>query len=397
MPNLVSISRVKSVLTAAFVIFTGGLLLASNSSSLLAENAQTADEAQEDQRAFLPYLERVLPFDQWPECPPEQHDPNEWHSLVDRESQCHYNHEHKDDPHLLDDVFGTQVYEWAGGSVSYPWQTGDGHGENEHKHETYGWIVLRDMPPEASESEDGIVSGTDTGFIKHFRMQGHFDLHAMGAPTRFHSAYIEVMVCYKARPDDCGIARFGGHVDYGELRVDGNWIPLPDDPDEYDGVDPPAVPEKDYDNLIDKRAHSTEDNRVGWIGRFIHFGGEVTPVSYAGPNHRTMDAFGPINPDNIHEVILTDPAVYNNSTHGLDFFVMRMRDWMADENGRINWFGYATRYGLEANPACTEPGLDCVPVSFENVPAMRGIFIQPREIKEYDTSPPGVSWIEYPN
>lgn len=386
------------VIVALVALFLVTLLVASRRTARTAPNADPMlQSGAGETQIFLPYLTRVLPREEWPKCPDELHDPTEWHSLENKQEQCHYDHEHKENPHQLDDIFGTQFYEWAGGSISYPWQTGDGHGENEHKHESYGWIVLRDLPPSASDSEDGSSEGKDTGFIKHFRMQGHFDLNTIGAPTRFHSSYFEVMICYKEQPDECGIARFGGHIDYGELRVDGNWIPLPDDPDDYDGVEPPAVPESEYDPLIEKREHTSSTTRVSWIGRFHYLGGEVTPISYGGPNHRTMDAFGPTNPNDLDEVILTNPAVDNNSTHGLDFFVLRMRHWMADENGRINWSGYATRYGLDANPECTEPGPNCVPVSFENVPAMRGMSMQPREINEFDTSPPGVSWIEYPN
>lgn len=384
---------------AGICMFVGVVLSASGGSLLWARESPDEGDTHlgqgADGDAYLPFVVRSLPLEEWPQCMEAQHNAREWHGLMNSEEECHYDHEHKDNPHLLDDVFGTQLYEWAGGSISYPWQTGDGHGENEHKHEAYGWIVMRDLPPSMSSSEAGTPAGP--GFIKHLRIQGHFDLNVTGAPTRFHSSYIEVMVCYKAHPTDCGIARYGGHQDYGELRVDGNWIPLPDDPEAYDGVEPPAVPENDYDPLLEKREHTSETNRVAWLGRFHYLGGEEVPINYTGFNHRTMDAFGPVNPANLSEIILTDPAVYNNSTHGLDFFILRMRHHMAGANGRMNWSGYATRFGLDANPACTEVGLDCVPISLENVPAVRSVNIQPRLIKEYDVSPEGVSWIEYPN
>lgn len=366
---------------------------------LARSTAQTVkrDDAgnQGEQDAFLPVILRPPLSGSLPPC--QAHEPTAWHSLIDEEANCHYDHEHKDNPHLLDDVFGSQFYEWAGGSISYPWQTGDGHGENMHKHESYGWVVLRDLPPSLSNSEDGTPSRADTGFIKHLRIQSHLDMSVIGAPTRFHSSYIEVMICYKNRPDDCGIVRYGGHLDYGELRVDGNWVPLPDDPVEYEGVTPPALPEREYDGLIAKRSHSAEENYVTWQGRFYWQGGPTNPIAYSGFDHRTNDAFGPVDPQDLGNIILTDPAVYNNSTHGLVIFVLRMREGDAGEDGRINYFGYANRYGLEVNADCTEPGLDCIPISFENVPAMRGISVRPDTMHEYDTSPPDESWIEYPN
>ena len=346
---------------------------------------------------FLPLFLRPLPPGFLPECAPQTHNSREWHALTNEMGNCHFNHEHKDNPHLLDDVFGTQIYGWAGGSISYPWQTGDGHGENVHKHESYGWLVLRDLPPSMSNSDAMRPSGADNAFVKHLRIQSHLDMSVVGAPTRFHSSYIEVMICYKTRPTDCGIARFGGHLDYGELRADGNWVPLSGDPEEYDGVMPPAVPERNYDNVIAKRSHSSLTNNVSWLGRFHWRGGPVTPVTYAGFDHRTEDAFGPINPADLTQIILTDPAIYNNSTHGLDFFVLRMRKGFADQNDRINASGFSTRYGLDLNPECTAPGHDCVPFSFENVPALNGINIMPRTMHEYDTSPSGQQWIDYPN
>src|SRR3990167_1425085 len=80
----------------------------------------------------------VLPYAGAPLCP--IHNDREWHALWDYDQGCHYNHEHKDNPHDLDDVFGTQIYEIAGGSISYPWQTPN---ENLNKHNSYGWIVRR--------------------------------------------------------------------------------------------------------------------------------------------------------------------------------------------------------------------------------------------------------------
>ena len=93
-------------------------------------------------------------------CTEAEHDPTKWHTLVNVEAKCHYDHEHGDDPHYVDDIFG-EPGDWfasPGQSISYPWQTfaipagmskystpeeagAIGHLENEVKHEGYMWIL----------------------------------------------------------------------------------------------------------------------------------------------------------------------------------------------------------------------------------------------------------------
>ena len=58
-------------------------------------------------------------------CTEAEHDPTKWHSLVNVEAKCHYDHQHNDDPHYVDDIFG-EPGAWFGNpgqSISYPWQT----------------------------------------------------------------------------------------------------------------------------------------------------------------------------------------------------------------------------------------------------------------------------------
>ncbi len=106
-------------------------------------------------------------------------------------------------PEILDGVLGTDFYAWAGGSISYPWQTFSGAGanyespasptENEAKHNGYGWIVRQDEPCIVKRG----------GCVTDARIQFHAIMAPPGAVTRFHSFSAEARVC---NPDEsqCG-------------------------------------------------------------------------------------------------------------------------------------------------------------------------------------------------
>ncbi|MBZ0303776.1 MAG: hypothetical protein K8J31_28810, partial [Anaerolineae bacterium] len=95
-------------------------------------------------------------------CTAAEHDPTKWHSLVNLEAKCHYDHQHGDDPSYVNDIFGEPGgwFQSPGQSISFPWQTfpaqtptesnagylGTGKMENEAKHEGYYWVVRRDQP-----------------------------------------------------------------------------------------------------------------------------------------------------------------------------------------------------------------------------------------------------------
>src|SRR3972149_2650962 len=94
------------------------------------------------------------------------HDDRAWHPLTEA-----FGHEHKADPHSVDDIFGVQFYEWAGGEISYPWETPN---ENANKHEFYGWLVERNAPKIYNQ------------YVSDYRVQYHGDVAAIGALNRFH-------------------------------------------------------------------------------------------------------------------------------------------------------------------------------------------------------------------
>jgi hypothetical protein len=53
-------------------------------------------------------------------CTPEEHNPNVWHTLVNVERKCHYDHHHGDDPNYVNDIFGPpgDWFGMAGQSIS---------------------------------------------------------------------------------------------------------------------------------------------------------------------------------------------------------------------------------------------------------------------------------------
>lgn len=169
-----------------------------------------------------------------------EHDPNVWHALISADGSCHYDHEHKHDPNegCAVEKFG-KAGEWFNGSeISYFWQT---NLENAHKHYAYGYVVRCNLPDTHNDgSDDG-----NPNYIKTVRVQYHLDpmpflvngVWGGGYIGTQHSYSVEVEVCRKS-DDQCGIGRWGGWLNNGDLELrdadhpSGNAItqcaPLPD-------------------------------------------------------------------------------------------------------------------------------------------------------------------------
>ena len=158
-------------------------------------------------------------------CEPSEHDPRQWHTLLNYAASCHFDHQHGDDPHAVDDLFGPVgagfgAPEWT---VAYPWQTfpiADNETnpnvqpaqgamlENQSKHEGYIWIVRRNQT-----CRGGQYCLTD------FRLQIHFH-GSNDAPTRWHSFSFEGRLCAQVgQPNTCATYRLGGWADYARLYV----------------------------------------------------------------------------------------------------------------------------------------------------------------------------------
>jgi hypothetical protein len=148
----------------------------------------------------------IAPYPSAPSC--NEHDPLAYHGLWNGDSGCHYDHTHGDNPHSVDDVFGTALFDMMGGEISYPWHT---PGENEEiKHRSYQWLVERDLP---------CVSQYTDGCITDYRAFVHNDLHNVF--STHHSALVEARVCRESDPTDCGYFLVSGHQATGDLIIDG--------------------------------------------------------------------------------------------------------------------------------------------------------------------------------
>lgn len=353
----------------------------------------------------------VAPYVGAPLC--ATHDPTAYHTLWNDVDGCHYDHEHKSSPHDVDDVLGTDYYTWAGGEISYPWQTHAGGGahhsqpqagqlENELKHTGYNWIVRNDMPC--------VPAAGAVGCITDFRIQAHIVFSPVDAVVRFHSYWVEARVCLPSDLNNCGTIRTGGWMDYGRLSVTTRqpngqftnvWVPLPGDPPITDST------RRLHPGNSDAATNPlTTASESFWYGTRRITEGMTPPALFhtvhiaQGDIWQNIDAANP-SATNLY----CYNCKYNGSTiqmHQLGFRVDQMIKplYDPDKNGRIDFNGYTDRFGRVVQ-GCSAAGLDCVPFQMVNVPIASysyrddGHGIGP-STKEYDIAPAGESWITYP-
>lgn len=336
-------------------------------------------------------------------CPQSHHNPDQWHPLVDPVTGCHYNHEHKHDPNQVNDIFGSPGVWFGGASLSYPWETPH---ENHEKHEAYSWMVRRGVPSHGRET-----------WIQAFRLQ----VHATTAPfmadngalhggylARFHSYSLEAQVCNQS--GQCGLVRTGGWIDFGNLEINGyGAIPLPGEEEAVDDNGRRRIHYFHQDPEL--RKESQFGAPFFWYGRqrpnSPPWGNvPLNPILIAVS---TTDASVNVDPDRLYELLFFCPehdCNKNDSTIQAHVVQFSIPNAYADSNGRVNLSAYTNRYG-ELVTGCTTPSLNCVPLLIENAPATSGP-VQHRDdthlldhpnsgYDEFDTSPPNLWWIDYPN
>lgn len=384
-----------------------------------------------------------LPPTGTPKCPDSAHNDRIWHNLYNEQLGCHYDHEHKMNPHDFDDVFGTDFYTWTGGELSYPWQTFAGANanfesyvpdtctENSCKHEGNKWLGYKNRTSD-EQIKGALLLGVHA--ITDARVHYHQIGGEIGALTRFHSVWLEAKACYFGEVSDetCGIYRGGGWLDFGRLNYPkrGDYQPLPGDPIEF--AETPA-------ELAPYRIHATGKNSLdSWqsegnvynylpsdpegkrrirVGHGIHF------LQGESPGETDASHFGLVNGSNVFDLAqfwCLDPVTHvltcNNNNSAAALFrtwVYIPRDFDGSEldedgvqDGYVTFHLRTNRYGDVVE--CSEIGLDCVPAIAEHFPvggcnnpdgfcraAYRGSATQ--DAYDADTSPDGEWWIEYPN
>jgi hypothetical protein len=307
-----------------------------------------------------------------PSCP---HDPTRFHYIVERAPDssiaCAYDHEHHDDPRVLDPVFGPLQY----GEISYPWQTSSALGlENVVKHRVYTWATLVNAPCHPSNASKGFSNA---------RLQAHTDGNR-GATVRFHSFFLQAQACDPSDPNWNGTITTGGHMDYGNLTLlmpSGQevHVPLPGDPL----------------NSMGRRIHgSTNKSRTDstWYGNY-----GLVSVGIRGEDWGPVDSTDP-----------TRLLFYGGDLNGSwqePFHVLALRigpehdllDGVMD--GRVTYNGFTNRSGTIV-PPCSPVGPDCVPLQLNN---MKTGSYQIRAdssgipTREYDVKVNGTSLIQHPD
>lgn len=378
-----------------------------------------------------------------PKCDDSAHNERAWHGLYNSELDCHYDHEHKMNPHDFDDVFGTDFYTWAGGEVSYPWQTFAGASsnfesyipdsctENNCKHEGNKWLGYKNRTSE-EQINGALLLGTHA--ITDARVHYHQIGGELGALTRFHSVWLEAKACYfgEVSAETCGTYQGGGWLDFGRLNYPkrGDYLPLPGDPVEFANTPAELAPYRIHSigknsldswqsegNVYNYLPSDPEGKRRIRVGHGIHF------LQGESPGETNAEHFGLLHGMNVYELSqfwCLDPVTHVLTCNNNNSAAALFRTWVSiprdfdgsdlDEDGIQD--GYVTfhlrtnRYGDVVE--CSEIGLDCVPAIAEHFPvggcknpegfcraAYRGSADQ--DAYDADTSPEGEWWIEYPN
>lgn len=353
----------------------------------------------------------VAPYAEAPKCPQWAHDNNKWHGLWNFKFGCHYDHEHKHNPSVLNYIFGS-----SHSSFNEPWLTPN---ENSLKHNAFGWLVLQD---EASinkgdtyaangqyevECKPANSDSDKVGCVTAARIRVHGVGAALGAATRFHSYHAELKICN--RQNQCGIVRTGGWGDSGALfspYPTGPRILLPGESynDELQGNRPTGS--------FAYRAHNpagpTRPNDIPnfFIWEFGDNNGYNQIFSYG---IQSFDAWGGVHADDLSKTDLRCPdfqCELNGSTMKLFTIEVQIPKQLQNSDRVINFQGFTDKQG-NIDPSCKTKTAACIPVVFQNVPA--GIETARYNIRsfiskgvigvvpEYDSSPEGVYWIEYPN
>ena len=338
-----------------------------------------------------------------------------WHPLTEA-----LGHDHGDNPHLVDDIFGTQFYVNAGGELSYPWETPN---ENATKHEGNKWFVGRDLDPSSSSSSEV--------FISAYRVHAHIlNMNVLvtgssqprpegesgtggGATTRVHSLWSEFQICLKSDPSMCMLWGTGRWADYGPLKASGVHVPLAQDTCAPDGAGGClALPDVSLDGGRGTRAHGACEGDFQRFagGTYWRTDGRQHPDEYFFKIVFQMnDTWGCMDRGNPFVMHFTCPDIKtcgkspsrNNGSvrqiFRLDLEIVQ--DFDGTNDGVVNFSGHTDRLGnIQPDVVCSSPSVDCIPFYVQNgFVGLRLKAHSPTGPQEYDISPDGEDWIEYPN
>lgn len=359
-------------------------------------------------------------------CTAVEHDPNKWHTLVNIEARCHFDHHHGDDPNYVNDLFGEPgaYFSQPGTSVSYPWQTfkaatateqndvfvANKQMENDLKHEGYMWIVRRDQP-----CPGNAACTTD------FRLQFHGIFGAHDAVVRWHSFSFEGRVCNNpSDPNTCGIFRTGGWADFGRLFVTAPnvadcshntneiYIPLAADTLYFPLDRPEARDEvRCHPNIQNLPQYPSSYPLMEWwaaTGRMRFQVRSYDPIGNIRQDAPDQWLFHCTLEDVNCRYDQTITSAFIGYLIGIPEFVDNgtLGGIPVDSNGdgRTDFTGWTDRFSsIKRN--CTQPALDCIPLQYDNIVLNYFFNKEARYFHhpcdtcartDYDISPAGKKW-----
>jgi hypothetical protein len=365
----------------------------------------------------------LIPKTSLPPCP--DHDSTKWHALIDYTRKCHYDHEHGDDPHDADAMFGPWADLWGDQELSYPWQTfsikpdGSKAMENDVKHGGYKFYVNTALPDIGSHflnwSPDLNKPGQNN-WITGMRIVYHFHGH-LDAAVRLHSFYAQYKICMPGGDAPCGTVSGGGWWDTGYLEspYQGIQQTIP-------GQDPSHPKEVGHDPYRGHSACPSHGGHNAGLWTSLHKWGLPTtstgyPIEFNNHLglfviHHDVSSCTVQGSHGGQQMICPDGKCWYNNSLRAPFVLWAWvdKDWDGkagfDEDGVANGFvtyhGYTDRTGKPAS-GCSQAALDCIPWVLDKAPVGYGAWVTtdngflpefPGLNHEFDTSPPGEFWID---
>jgi hypothetical protein len=301
------------------------------------------------------------------------HDPSTWHSLV---AGCTYDHEHGDDPNVLDSLFGPLPQ-----SIDYPWHAFNIDTGQPEGHKLFKWAVVQNAACVASNAQYS---------FSNLRMETH---HGRAATTqRQHSYYLQATTCDPNNPLDTGTISVGGWQDFGRLDAGGVTVNLAS----QDALGP--YPNDSLHRLHGSPAVARYD--LTWYGanQFVR---QASGQGFDCNVGVRSEDWGPVDPQNPYAAPVPYGPTANGSWHEPAHLIgFTIYPWSfpasAYQNGYVTYSGYTDRWGNLVS-GCAGVGLDCVPIKLDHVKVGAYQFRADAHglpEREYDVSP---SPIRYPN
>jgi hypothetical protein len=339
--------------------------------------------------AHAPSLAEHLPFPDAPLCPDtgEAHDTSLFHTLWDGVRDCHYDHEHGEDPFVAEVAATFPGFDLRAllGGVGVGHTNPSGPMENTHKHGGFKWNVQLTHPL-GCQGFEGSTNGVNGSVIQYHNF-GDYSIELDGP---VHSTVALLRQCDADHPADYGYIYTVQFQNYGQVVVpyQGTIFPYPHySVPSYNSARGPylsvncigpvaecrqglgVAQQNDSASVWTSKPTGTGPRpesstlfrllfRVADVYQNFDWSDQAYPYTFrwlcTSDGGRTYDPAGcryNNSTTQIHEIAGEIPAAWDNMP-GFD---------TDPAVGRISAEGYTTRYG-QLNPACSAAGSDCHPI-----------------------------------